>query len=66
MTFQSSFGNAKKLQSLVNKKAGAQARTLWLCAKHSSHGYCGDALTESGDIIEASLFPHRLITGKLG
>ena len=60
-TFQSSFGNAKKLQSLVNKKAGAQARTLWLSRKHSGHGYCGDALTESGEIIEASAFPQRLL-----
>lgn len=59
--FHSDFGDAEKLQGLINKTAGARSRTLWVTRKKSAYGYAGDAVSEHGDIIEASAFPRYLL-----
>lgn len=59
--FHSDYGDAENLKQLINKRAGQRAHTLWVRRNKSGHGYGGDAITESGERIAASSFPHRLL-----
>lgn len=59
--FESAYGDAEKLKNLINTRAGDRAHTIWVQRNRSEHGYCGDAKTESGELIAASAFPRRLL-----
>jgi hypothetical protein len=59
--FLSDHGDAERLRRLINERAGSRSRTLWVRREKSDYGYSGDAVTESGDIINAADMPPRLL-----
>ena len=59
--FNSDHGDAERLRRLINERAGSRSRTLWVRRKKTAYGYTGDAVTESGDIIDAAKMPPRLL-----
>jgi len=62
--FQSEHGNAEQLRRLINERAGRRSRTLWVRRQKTDHGFSGDAITDSGDVIRAADMPKRLLLEK--
>lgn len=59
--FESDSGDADRLRQLINDRAGSRSYTLWVERKKTATGYCGDAVTETGDVICAADMPQRLL-----
>jgi hypothetical protein len=64
--FRSDHGDAERLRRLINDRAGSRSRTLWVRRKKAVYGYSGDAITESGEIINAAKMPPRLLLEQWG
>jgi hypothetical protein len=60
-SFDSKHGDAKRLQQLINKRAGERAMTVWLKRKKTTQGYCGDGVTEAGETISATELPVSML-----
>jgi hypothetical protein len=59
--FESESGDAERLRQLINERAGSRSYTLWVERKKSGTAYCGDAVTEAGEVIAAADMPQRLL-----
>lgn len=57
----SAVGDARRLQQIINQRAGERARTCWLQREASAFGYSGDAITDDGGRIAAADMPTRML-----
>ena len=59
--FHSEYGDAEKLRTLINARAGSRTQTVWVQRAQSDNGCSGDGITADGNVISAEVFPKRLL-----
>jgi hypothetical protein len=60
-SFGSEHGDAKRLEQLINQRAGDRAMTVWLERQQTAQGYCGAGVTEVGETIAATELPAGML-----
>lgn len=60
-SFDSVHGDAKRLQQLINRRAGERAGTVWLERQKTARGYCGDGVTGTGEMVPACELPASML-----